>query len=169
MGLGMRMTILALALFLCARQLQASLGDTETDLIKRYGPKLGTFVSDSGKFSTEEFEFQGYHVSVTLLDRVSGKETFTRLDKKPLDLVELQILLDGNSLGSKWEKKDDNETVTIWVLESKEAFAGYYKSLHSFTVKTSEMLAMEEALLKLQQQQQESQATQDPIKRNLRP
>jgi hypothetical protein len=150
----MKMTLLALAAMLfCASQIHASLGDTETDLAKRYGPNVGKFISDTGKFTTEEYEFQNYHISVVLLDGVCARETFNRKDGKALDAIELKILLDGNALGSKWIQKDDTKDMTIWVLESKEAFAGYYKSLFSFTVKTNEMLAMEEALVKYQQQQ----------------
>ena len=162
------MTILALALILCTRQLHASLGETEEQLVKRYGKALGSFMSETGKFSTEEFEFQDYHVSVTLLGGVSNKETFTRKDKKDLDTVETELLLDANSLGGKWEKKDENKSVIIWVLDSRKAFAGYYKSLASLVVKTPDMLAMEEALVKLQQQQRQS-PTPDPANRNLRP
>jgi hypothetical protein len=164
----MKMTLFALALVLCgASQAWASLGETETDLVKRYGPKLGSFASDTGRFSTLEFEYLDYHVTVTVLDGASAREVFTRKDKKPLNVVEQQTLLDANALGSKWEKKDDDQHVTIWVLESRQGFAGYYKdgpdqNANMLVVKTPEMLAFEEALKKMLQQQKQAQTASAP-------
>ena len=164
----MKTTILALALAaLCAHQALASLGETEPDLIKRYGAKTGSFISESGRFSTLEFEYLDYHVTVTVLDGASARETFSRKDKKPLDPVELDTFLAANALGSKWDKKLDQEDATVWVLESHRAFAGYYKSdknnlqQNSLTVKTDDMLAFEQALMRVQQQHQQ-QATARP-------
>jgi hypothetical protein len=152
----MKRTILSLALILCAHQLlQASLGETYTQLIKRYGKETGSFIPtpDTGKYRRYEFENGDYHITITLLDGVSGREEFTRKDKKPLNPVEMQLLLEANALEGKWVKKDDNDSVIIWVQDSKQAFAGYYKSLNSLVVKTSDMLAFEQALLEVEQQQ----------------
>src|SRR5580704_12884460 len=120
----MKMTLFALAALLCAHQLQASLGETETQLVKRYGKITGSFIPtpDTGKFRRYEFENGDYHITVTLLDGVSGQEDFTKKDKYPLDIVQMQELLDASALDSKWVKKDDNDSVIIWVLDSKQAF-----------------------------------------------
>jgi hypothetical protein len=160
----MKMILFALAAILCAHQLQATLGETQTQLVKRYGKETGSFIPtpDTGKFRRYEFENGEYHITVTLLDGVSGQEVFTRKDKKSLDPAEMELLLEANALGSKWAKKDDNDTVIIWVLDSKEAFAGYYKKLNALVVKTADMLAFEEALMRQQQQQQQHAAAATP-------
>jgi hypothetical protein len=165
---GMKITFLALALVLCAHELQASLGETEAQLVKRYGKVQGSFISDTGQFTTEEFEYGSYHVSVTLLQGASNREIFTRTDKKAISDMEMRSMLDANTLGSKWEQKDDNEHITVWVLASRQAFAAYYKETSSFIIKTSDMLAFEEALQRLQEQRQAAQ--QSAVKdRSLQP
>ncbi len=78
--------------------------------------------------------------------------------------MELDTFLAANAMGSKWERKDDRDEATIWVLESHRAFAGYYKSdkqnaqQNSLTIKTVDMLAFEQALIQLQQQKAASRA-----------
>lgn len=168
----MKLTILALALILCASRAQASLGESESQLEKHYGKELGSFISETGKFSTAEFEYGGYHVSVTLLDGQSSREIFSRKDRKPLEATELQTLLDANSLGSTWDKKHENESLVIWVLKSSQAFAAYYtdrdkatnKDYNSLVIKTRDMLAFEEALMRMQQEEQKKHpATPVPV------
>lgn len=176
----MKMTILALALTLCAAQARASLGENETQLIKHYGKELGSFIDSTGKYSTAEFEYGIYHVSVTLLDGQSGREVFSRIDKKPLNTAEMQTLLDANALGSKWKKMHENESLIIWVLDSKEGFAAYYtdadkatnKDYNSLVIKTRDMLAFEEALMRMQQQdlpKYHATPTPVPVDPKLRP
>lgn len=167
----MKRTILSLVLILCAHQvLQASLGETYAQLVKRYGKETGSFTPtpDTGKYRRYEFDNGDYHITVTILDGVSGMEVFTRKDNKPFNPVEMQLLLEANALGGKWVKKDDNDSVIIWVQDSKQAFAGYYKTLKSLVIKTSDMLAFEQALLEAQQQQaaRQKQAAKD---RSLQP
>ncbi|HWB59633.1 MAG TPA: hypothetical protein VG733_09075 [Chthoniobacteraceae bacterium] len=158
----MKMTLMALAFLFCAARLHASIGETESELTKRYGPETGSFKPDAGKFIRKEYEFGVYHVSVTLLEGVSNSEVFTRKDKKPIDPIDMQGFLDANDLGAKWEKKDDNKDVTIWVLDSRQGFAGYYKSINSLVIKTQDMLAFEEALMKAETSQQPHPPAQDP-------
>ncbi len=164
----MKMTLLALAFILCANHLHAALGDTETELVKHYGNVLGSFESQVPKFTTQEFEYGGYHISATIIDDQCHREVYTKLNKEAFSEGEMQLLLAASTLGSKWQQKDDNNTITIWVLDSKEGFAAYYKSQKTFILKTATMLAIEEAVIKAQQQQQAE--SQDPTKnRNIRP
>jgi hypothetical protein len=162
----MKMILMALVFILCANHLQAALGETETELVKRYGKIQGSFVSQAPPFTREEFEHGGYHISVTLLEGQSHREIFTRLDQEAFTPGEMQLLLDASALGSKWDQKHEDDTAIVWVLDSKEGFAGYYKKLKTFIVKTGSMLAVEETIIKAQQQQQ----SEDPTKnRSLRP
>jgi hypothetical protein len=165
----MKMTFLALAFILCAHHLQASLGETETELVVHYGKIQGPPVALTKKDVTDQFVYNGYNIKATLLDGLCSREVITRVDKKSFSPDEMQAWLKSNALGSAWQQKDDDENVMVWVLDSKEAFAGYYKKLSMFVVKTVDMLAFEEALLRMQQQQKQAPTPDPTINRNLRP
>jgi len=168
----MKMTplaLVALAFLLCAHQLQAALGDTQTDLVKRYGKIQSNPSSLTPKDVTIQFKSGGYTITVTLLSGQSGREIYTRDDGKGFSDAELQVLLEASKLGSKWQLVRNSDVIGVWVLDSRDGFAAYDKLRATFTVKTSDMLAFEEALVKVQEQQQaaaKAHPTPDP---SLRP
>lgn len=144
--------LLAAMLILAAHPLHATLGETETQIAKRYGKPLAPPMGHTNRDMIEFFHYKDYEVSVTFIDGQSQRETFLRNDKKAIPEVEVQAILDANKDGTKWVMMNDTDSVRIWVLESKQAFAGYYKQEQPyFSVETRLMLQFEQELKAMQQ------------------
>ena len=172
MGGWMRIifTALALALLPVTHHLQAALGESQSQIAKRYGGTKFPPMAMTNRDLTVYFDYKDYTVGVTFLDGVCNRETFTRKDKKALNAGEIQYLLDANALGSKWVLMDDNKNATIWILDSKEAMAGYYKSAPYLSIQTPNMLAFDDAIKKLQEKGGPKQTLPPPpTDPNLRP
>jgi hypothetical protein len=148
-GYVVRMKIsisILLALFTAPGLLRANIGETETAIKQRYGDILGTPFAETNRDISETFKYKDYIVVVKFLDGTSQRESFTRKDKQGLSEKELDSLLAANANGGKWVQMNDNKDVKIWVLESREGFAGYYKSKPYLSIQTREMLGFDEAV-----------------------
>jgi hypothetical protein len=143
-----------LALLAAAAPLRANLDDSETQILQRYGRIQGTPVSETNRDITETFVYKNYVVGVKLLDGTSQRESYTKKDNGPFTDKELEALLAANSTGGKWVLMDDNKNVKIWVLESKAAFAGYYKKNPYLSIQTRDLLGFEEAVKAAKEKQQ---------------
>jgi len=137
-----------------AHSVKANLGDTETDIYKRYGKIQSPPVSMTNKDVTFYFKYKDYVVTVTLIEGQSHRETFTKQDNKPFTETEIQALLNANANGRKWEMMTDNKDVKIWVLEAHGAFAGYYKAHPYLSIETHGMMEFNEGVKALREKQQ---------------
>lgn len=160
----MRMMFAApvLALFLAAGNLHAAIGETQSQIVKRYGGTDGGTkyppMAITNKDLTVYFDYKDYVVGVTFLEGIVARETYTRKDKKALTDVEIQDLLASNASGGKWVQVEDNKNAKIWILDSKQGMAGYYKSDPYLSVQTPQMLAFDEAIKQIQVKQAPPQA-----------
>jgi hypothetical protein len=143
-----------LALLAVSGLLRANLDDTETQIMKRYGRIQGTPVSETNRDITETFVYKNYVVGVKLLDGTSQRESYTKKDNRLFTDKELETLLAANANGGKWVLMNDNKDVKIWVLESKAAFAGYYKKNPYLSIQTRDLLGFEEAVKAAREKQQ---------------
>jgi len=147
----------ALALFMAANHLYAALGETQSEIVKRYGgPDGGTKyppLSMTNKDLTVYFDYKDYVVGVTFLQGVVARETYTRKDKKALSDVEIQVFLDANAGGAKWTQVDDTKNAKIWILDNRQGMAGYYKSEPYLSIQTPAMLAFDEVVKRAQEKQ----------------
>lgn len=130
----------------------ANLGSTETEIIKQYGKMRAAPLSLTNRDVTEYFQQKNCIVAVTLVDGQCQRETFTKMDKKAFTEKEITEILEANSNGSRWMVMNDNDTVKIWVLENKAAFAGYYKVHPYFSLETHKMMEFTEAVKALKDQ-----------------
>ena len=140
----MKYLVSLFVLFLASSVCHARLGETEDQIVARYGKPTATGkVVD--RLQYDSFRHGGYEIQVAFLDGKSQSETYLPnpdnsgpLHRK-IEKFEVQILLDANALGSKWTNTtnyaytgDDFPNGTIWELESKAAKATYvYESLGS--------------------------------------
>jgi hypothetical protein len=145
-----------LALLAASATLRANLDDTETQIMKRYGKIQGTPVSETNRDITEYFVYKNYTVAVKLLDGTSQRESYTKKDNGGFSDKEMEALLAANANGGKWVLMDDNKDVKIWVLESKTAFAGYYKKNPYMSIQTRELLGFEEQVKLLKEKQRQA-------------
>ncbi|MGB8356116.1 MAG: hypothetical protein WCD79_19625 [Chthoniobacteraceae bacterium] len=133
--------------------LHANLNETEVQILERYGKKIGPDTSLSNRDVSEYFVNKNYVVTVTLIDRQSHREAFSRKETpaKPMTDSEITALLDANTLGSKWEMSSENKTYKIWMLDSKLAIASYDKTQYILTIQTRMMIEFDNALKNLSQ------------------
>lgn len=143
----MKKIILGALLFLdIAASAHANLGDTESDIYAKYGKVVAAPTSVTNKDITLYFHYKDYTVSATLINGQCHRETFTKKDNHPFTDKEIQGFLDANALGSKWVMMNDNDSVKIWVLDSKAAFAGYYKEHPYLSLETHGMIEFNDAV-----------------------
>ena len=90
-------------LVLCAATAFARIGETETQIEKRYGRP--TYKPSW----TKTYSNKNFVVIVTFDNGVSGIETFQKRNDAAMARVEIEKLLEANSDGSKWEKSARND------------------------------------------------------------
>jgi hypothetical protein len=155
-GYGVRMKFFLptiLVLLAASAPLRANLGETETQIRKRYGKIQSAPVSETNRDITEYFLHKNYVVGVKLLDGSSQRESYTKKNKESFTDKELEALLEANANGGKWVLMNDGKDVKIWILESHTAFAGYYKKKPYVSIETRDLLAFEEQVKQLKEKQ----------------
>jgi len=156
----MKKLFLSLAVCLgIAGSLRANLGETDAQILSRYGKMLGAPTSMTNRDVTKYFLYKdAYIVTVTLIDGQSQREAYSKKDSHevppPMTDAELSSLMEPNSMGSKWTAMSDNKTNKVWMLDSKEALASYDKTEHILTLETRMMVQFNNALKALGDKQQ---------------
>ena len=112
-------------MFSITQCLQAHLGETEAEIIKAYGKETGRKEAKSGDNCTCNYKVNGLDVTVTFTGGKSHREWYCKPGAS-LTGDEIQSLLAGNTMGSKWTQqthylglKNDN----VWNLEDGKATA----------------------------------------------
>jgi len=157
----MKKLFLCLALLLVITgSLQANLGETEALIMGRYGKELGASTSTTNRDISRYFLYKDtFIVTVTMIDHQSEREAYSAKDEDPaqhenaqpkrgrnLSSSEVKMLLDANTLGSKWTLTTENENYKNWVLDSKAAIASYDTHQHILTLETQTMVGFDRAL-----------------------
>jgi hypothetical protein len=104
------MKIIVLCVFLVlgiASPAWARLGETGDQLVTHYGQPLSEMdqKAEGNKVPLAELVFQknGFEIDVSLVDGISSKESFRKLNGDTISLSEARTLLNLNSGGSGWE------------------------------------------------------------------
>ena len=103
-------TMLALALFmLSAAPSQARLGESISELKRRYGQPLDVEGTKEARISHYRFQWYSYNVTVTVREGLSVSEEFTRRDRQDFSLAEVQgLLMDSSEPGIRWAVENGN-------------------------------------------------------------
>ena len=80
----------------------ARIGETEAEIHVRYGQPLP--LEKITPLSPDVYEVAALQVFVTFLDGVSESETFQKLGGSQFSAAEIQMLLEANGGGAKWEE-----------------------------------------------------------------
>ena len=120
--------------------LRANLGDTQTEIHKHYGKPISIPVSMTNQDLTETFVYKQFVIEVTFIGGQCQRENYKKKNKGGFTEQEIQALLDSNANGHTWSLMNDTDKVKIWVQDSKEAFAGYYKTDPYLSLETVVML-----------------------------
>lgn len=96
----------------------ARIGETEAQIEKRYGKFIPPVMTASG-LPLKFYKSAGFLVSVQFLNGVSAAENYSKLDKTDFSDHEIQLLLDANGAGNKWEKTKNERDVSYehWTRE----------------------------------------------------
>ena len=121
----MKTTLTILFFSFIVIQAQARLGETEAQIVARYGDALMMpypVKQEESRQYCKLYKHDGLCMLVSFLDGKSQFESYHKADQTPLAKGEVEIFLQNNTLGSKWVIKVDNAS---WELESKAATAFY--------------------------------------------
>ena len=155
----------ALASASLATTLHAGLGDTQTEIYKHYGKPIGRLAPMTNQDLTEIFEYNKKTlVVVTFVGGQCQRENYKKKDKTGFSDDEIQKLLDASANGRQWMLMNDNDHVKIWVQDSKEAFAGYYKDKDQpfLSLETIVMLQFNNSVKEMMQKAQQQPQKQVP-------
>jgi hypothetical protein len=146
----MKIILAAIILAISVGSTRASLGDTEQQLVSRYGPKLGAKTSDQalgGAVAADRVSFMkaGLQYDVLLFKGVSSEESVYHRPYAPLTEAEVKALLDANAQGQSWKsvvvtastgwlrpiliwERSDGSTATVEEPEGKPRLLFHVKS-----------------------------------------
>ncbi len=100
-----------LALLLALNQSQARLGETEAQVVARYGKAITVEKGRTDRDSKQSFTHDGYRITVKFLDGKSGYEEYTKEDLRNLEFSdeEVRALLIANCMGIEWNRLRSTE------------------------------------------------------------
>lgn len=107
-----RQAILALACAAAATS-SARLGETESQCETRYGKPVSMGKADESGLKHSTYQSGGFEITVDFLKGVAEKMYFR---KRPVDPTEeeMNILLEANAQGHKWQQTERGDAVTRW-------------------------------------------------------
>ena len=103
-------TVVAFALvMLFAAPGQARLGESISELKRRYGQPLDVEGTKVARINHYRFQWYSYNVTVAVREGLSVSEEFTRRDRQDFSLAEVQVLLaDSSEPGIRWVVEKGN-------------------------------------------------------------
>ena len=115
----MKPVVFALLLLAVTVSAQARLGEEMSQLASRYGeplpkPDAKAAASASGP-DVETFQRNGFQIEVTLIQGVSARESFKKLNGDPISDQEVNTLLADNAQGFAWQAPHNADGQTNWV------------------------------------------------------
>ena len=113
-------------LVLCGATAFARIGETDTQIEKRYGQATG------GSGSSKAYAYKDFFVIVTFDNGISGIETFQKRNDSPMARLEIEKLLETNTDGSRWERSARNDFLILYT--SKTRFAEYNAIINTLTI-----------------------------------
>jgi len=136
--------LLALAVFVSSSA-QACLGDSESELLSRYGPQKKSGTSHLPGVAIRGYMYKGFLIVVGMLNGKSAFEMYTKKGGAALTGPEVAALMTANAKGQTWaEDKGGTPDDAKWVLADGSVFAEWAKTPASqLTVMTSEAQALE--------------------------
>jgi hypothetical protein len=114
------------ALLLAAPVVLGRIGETETQIEKRYGRPA------SGSAPTKGYFYKGFFIIVTFDNGVSGIETYEKRNGAPLTAVEIGTLLKANGRGTKWDEPVRNGFESRY--DGKTRVAEYNAATNTLTI-----------------------------------
>jgi hypothetical protein len=131
---------------------KARLGETADQLVQRYGPPVSEKdqkgEGDKIALANVIFEKTGFQINVTIVDGISGAETFTKLNHQPMDLYEVRTLLSDNSQGHDWAAPLVSNGEKLWTRDDSATARLTHDG--SLEVKSRELVAKEAEAKKLE-------------------
>ena len=132
----MLVPLFAFALVLGSSAL-ACVGETETELVKRYGKQTKTGTSHLPGVTIQGFQFRGFQVVVGVVNGRSAFEMYSKKDQSKLNATEVGALLSANGRTQAWgEEPDASFAGKRWVLADGSVIAEWSKTETDLTVMT---------------------------------
>jgi len=122
----MRIPCYIAALVLCGATAFGRIGETETQIGKRYGKPTRNSSSTRGYF------YKALFIIVTFDNGVSGIETYEKRDGTSMSAEEIRQLLDANGDGTKWQEPIRNGFEVRY--KQKTCFAEYNGITNTLTI-----------------------------------
>ena len=122
----MRISCSIAALVLCGATAFARIGETETQIEKRYGKSTPSSSSTKGYF------YKNLFIIVTFDKGLSGVETYEKRDAASMSTEEISQLLDANGDGTKWQEPIRNGLEARYT--QKTCFAEYNGIANTLTI-----------------------------------
>ena len=112
----MKRLFLLLVVLLAVNPLQARLGETEAEVVARYGKAISVAKGHDARESRQLFTHDGYKITVKFLDGKSGYEEYTREDLRNIEFSadEIKTLLTVNCMGLQWNRVPATERDPMW-------------------------------------------------------
>ena len=138
----------------------ASLGETEEQLIARYGKEIGIKSKDQAKggavaLDRLSFNESGFQIDVLLFNGISSEESVYHRPNTPMTDAEIKTLLNANAQGQAWKEVAPQQELLLWLksLKSWQREDGVIASLEGpkerprllFHIKSKELIAAEKA------------------------
>lgn len=138
----------------------ANLGDTEVQLIARYGPEIGDKTRDQAiggavALDRTSFSKSGVTYQVLIFKGVSSEESIFKRPYSPMTDGEVKNLLDANAHGHPWKEVPPQPEFTTWLhaLKSWQRDDGAIASLEGpkerprllFHIKSKELMDAQKA------------------------
>jgi hypothetical protein len=139
-----RNSIVLVIMLLIGRPAFARIGETETQIVARYGQSLPANATTMLGQPVKVFLTADLRVGVAFIDGKSAAEFFSKVDGTEIPDKEIQVILQSNTAGSHWATSRDGPFgLRGWSLQSGGRIAGYTNK--SLIICTQEFLAISAA------------------------
>jgi hypothetical protein len=119
----------------------ARIGETEQECAARYGEPIKKLPNDSLLYQKADL-----NIFITFFNGKADAIAYRKIAKdQQLSENEVEILLNDNSGGVPWKKREGTSVDREWVTENGELLATYDSGDHLLMVGTKDYLAREEA------------------------
>ena len=119
----------------------ARIGETEQECAARYGEPIKKLPNDSLLYQKADL-----NIFITFFNGKADAIAYRKIAKdQQLSENEVEILLNGNSDGVRWQEREGTSVDREWVTENGELLATYDSGDHLLMVGTKDYLAREEA------------------------
>jgi hypothetical protein len=133
----MLVPLFALVTLVLGSSAQACVGETETELVQRYGKQTKTGTSHLPGVTVQGFQFKGFQIVAGVVNGRAAFEMYSKKDQSKLNANEIGALMKANGGTQAWgEEVDAAFEGKRWVLGDGSVIAELSKSGTDLTVMT---------------------------------